>query len=176
MADEDTDRSPAKTPRGKGRLGPVLVVGVLMAVEGVGVFLLAKAISSNPVPALAGGVGETGLETGESGAQEFAEVELAECRPINMMSGKLISFDVRVSVLVSSADYERAEQLVKDKRARLEDSVNTVIRGAELRHFSEPTLDTVRRSLKHEFDRIFGDDELVKEVLIPHFLQSEPGV
>ena len=176
MAGEDTDFDRVEAPRRKGRLVPVLMVTALMAAEGVGVYLLAKAIGPGPEPALAGGVDAAGLEAGDSGAHELAEVELAECRPTNLISGRLISLDVRVSALVSSADLERAEQLSKNNRARLEDSVNTVIRGAELRHFGEPRLDTIRRRLKHELDRIFGDDELIKEVLIPRFLQSESGV
>jgi hypothetical protein len=176
MAGDGIGLDQMEAPRRRGRLVPALIIAILMAAEGVGVYLLAKAVGPSPEAALAGGVDGLGLEADDSGVHELAEVELAECRPTNSISGRLISFDIRVSALVLSADLERAERLAKDNRARLEDSVNTVIRGAELRHFGEPRLDTIRRGLRHEFDRIFGDDELIKEVLIPRFLQSESGV
>jgi flagellar basal body-associated protein FliL len=85
-------------------------------------------------------------------------------------------FQIRVLALVRSADRERMEKLAEDKKARLEDSVNTVIRSAELNELNEPGLETLKRRLKHELGRVFGDDQLITEVLIPQLLQSGPGV
>lgn len=176
MAHVQTDTKPAASLSGKSRTIPILIVAFLMGAEGVGVFFLAKAISPDPASAFAGGaeIGEQG--TGTTDEDEVAEVELVECRPSNMMAGKLVTFHIRVSALVASADLDRAESLARAKRARLEDGVNTVIRSAELKHFNEPGLETIRRRLKHEFDKIFGDDQLVKGVLIPQLLQSSSGV
>lgn len=176
MAAENTDSKPGKASDAKGRLIPILVVVLLMGVEGVGVFLLAKAISPNPAQALAGGTGAGAGKAGGLHEDEFAEVELADCRPSNKTSGKFITFHIRVSGLVASADVERAKELVRAKRARLEDGVNTTIRSAELKHLNEPGLETIKRRLKHEFDRVFDDDQLIKEVLIPQLLQSGSGV
>ncbi len=176
MADEQFDSAPVVKSRAKGRLVPVVIVAVLMGAEGLGVFLLAKAISPSPVPALAAGAGGIDEGGGAEGGQAYAEVELAECRPSNALSGKFISFHLRVSGLVVSANLTRAQQLAKDNRARFEDSVNTVIRGAEPKYFDEPNLDTIRRRLKHEFGEVLKDDELIEEVLIPHFMQSGPGL
>ena len=106
----------------------------------------------------------------------MAEVEVAECRPSNKMSGKFITFHLRVSVLVAAADVEQVEKMVKAKRARLLDRINFVVRSADPRHLNEPNLETVKRRLKHEFDRIFGDEELIEAVLIPQMLQSGSGV
>lgn len=175
MANEQRDAAPAEKPRAKSRLAPALIVAALMGAEGIGVFFLAKAIGPDPAPALGAGSKHVG-EDGAGKDQAFAEVELTDCRPTNTLSGRFISFHIRVSALVSSADRERIEQLAQDNRARLEDGANTVIRGADPKYFDEPRLDTIRRRLKHEFGKIFNDDELVKEVLIPHFLQSTPGL
>ncbi len=176
MATQQTDAKSAEAPSGKSRMMPIVIVALLMGAEGVGVFFLAKALSPNLAPALAaeadGGDGETGV----ADQDQVAEVELVECRPSNMMAGKLVTFHIRVSALVVSADVDRAESLARSKRAQLEDGVNTVIRSAEPKHFNEPGLETIRRRLKHEFDRIFGDDQLVVKVLIPHLLQSGRGV
>jgi hypothetical protein len=78
--------------------------------------------------------------------------------------------------LVAAADLERAKGLVRDRRARLEDGVNTVIRRADLNHLNEPELKTLKRHLKHLLGLIFDDDQLIKEVLIPQLHQSGSGV
>lgn len=175
MANEEGGAAPEVDAGKPRRLVPVLIVALLMGVEGVGVFFLAKAISPEPVAALAADIeGEDGA--GMAGQEAMTEVELVDCRPSNMMGGKFITFDMRVSGLVATEDVERAERLIRAKRARLEDGVNTVIRSAEPKHLNEPKLTTIKRRLKIEFDEIFGDDELIKEVLIPKWLQSRRGV
>lgn len=177
MAVEDADPKPAPSASSKSRLVGIVVVVGLMAVEGVGVFMLARAISPNSTTAAMAGGDETGIG-GDSkhGEDDFVEIQMAECRPSNMMTGKFITFHIRVSALVAAEDAERAEAIVRSKRARLEDSVNTVIRSAEPKQLSEPGLESIKRRLRREFDDVLSDDEMVKAVLIPQFLQSGPGV
>ncbi len=176
MATEPMADGSTEAPSTKSRMIPVLIIAALMGVEAVGVFFLAKALSPSPEPALAAGAagGEPGV--GDAEPEELAEIELVDSRPSNMMAGKLVTFHIRVSVLVALSDLEKAERLTRLKRARLEDGVNTVIRSAEPKHFYEPNLQTIKRRLRHELDRIFGDEDLVKKVLIPHLLQSGRGV
>ncbi|UCC28942.1 MAG: hypothetical protein JSU86_12150 [Phycisphaerales bacterium] len=176
MAADENDSKPTGPSRGQSPIVPILVIALLMVTEGVGVYLLTRNVSPGPAAAFASRPGDGGQNFGDAYGETTAEVELVECRPTNVLAGKLITFHIRVSALVASADLQRAERLTRDKRARLEDGVNTVIRSAELRHFNEPKLTTIKRRLKHEFDRIFGDDQLIQEVLIPHFLQSQVGV
>jgi len=176
MADEREDvKVGTSTGRKHGAL-PFVIVALLMGAEGVGVFFLARAISPNPVTVAAAEPGGGDGVTDTGGHVGFAEIELAECRPSNRTSGKFVTFHVRVSALVLAEDLERAQQIVRANRARLEDGVNTVIRRANLSHLNEPDLQTLKRHLKHSFDRIFGDDQLVKEVLVPQFLQSGSGL
>jgi hypothetical protein len=175
MADEDaqTELTPAKPSR-KGM--QLLVVALLMIGEGVAVYLLADSLSDVPAAAVAAGAVAGGPEAGASDLEELAEVDLAECRPSNKMSGKFVTFHIRVTGLVAAADAERAEKLAKGKQARLLDRVNFVVRSAEPKHLNEPGLETVKRRLKQEFDQILEDDELIKGVLIPQMLQSGSGV
>ncbi len=170
MAD-DIDVQAGNERKGHGRMIQCLVIGALMVVEGVGVFFVANSLNADPNAAMAaeGGQPGTGSAGGEPNA--LAEVELAECRPGNSTSGKYISFNIRVSALVASADQQRVEQLVKQKRARIQDRVNYVIRSAQIRQLYEPGFETVKRRLKHEMDRLFGDDTLIKGILIPELLQ-----
>ena len=113
----------------------------------------------------------TGMPTDSS-----AEVKLAECKTFNKETGKLVLFHIRVSVLVAACEADRARRLVEAKQGRVDDRVNTVIRSAEPRHLNEPGLETLKRRLKFELDRIFEDPRLVQEVLIPYLVQSGSGL
>jgi hypothetical protein len=92
------------------------------------------------------------------------------------MTGKLVTFHIKVSALISASDRERIEAMVKSKQAQLQDAVNVVVRGAAPEELNEPGLITIRRYLKREFDRILCDSAVVKQVLIPQLLQSGSGV
>ena len=174
MADEGLDETLNETHKNKkNKLVPILVISLLMIGEGVGIFFLIKSVNPDPAKTIAHN-GDLGL--GAFQGDSMAEVELVECRPSNRMAGKLVTFHIRVSGLVTSEDHERATELVEAKKARLEDGVNIVIRSAEPKHLNEPGLETIKRRLKYEIGRIFGDDELIKDVLLPQILQSGGGV
>lgn len=174
MADEVAPQADQKTKK-KGRGLTILIVAILMIGEGVAIFFLVKALNPTPVPAMAEGDGE-----GESeellDTDALAEVELAECRPSNKMTGKFVTFHIRVSGLVSAEDADMVKEMVRARRARLEHAVNVIIRSAEPKHLNEPGLETLQRRLEHEIDRILGDENLIKQVLIPQMLQSGSGV
>ena len=174
---ETTSATVETAARSRSRLVPFLVVAALMGIEGAGVFLLTKTISGQPEAAFGdtGGLPGSGEEQNPRDA-EPAEVELAECRPTNPQSGKLITLHIRVIALVAAADREKVEEMVEAKKARIEDRVNTVIRSAAPKHLNEPGLETIRRRLHHELNEVFGDDQLIQQVLIPHLLLSGSGV
>ena len=169
MAEEIDDQSSSEASTGKSRFVPILVVLALMVGEGVGITILIKAISPAPVVADAA---EADGEGGDVTSDGSVEIELAECRPSNRLSGKFVTFHIRVSALVPEDQYDFIEDLVRARKARIEDGVNTVIRSAEPKQLSEPGLDTLKRHLKKEFDRILGDDQLIQEVLVPQLLES----
>jgi len=110
------------------------------------------------------------------GVSGLAEIELPECRPTNRMSGKLVLFRLRVSILVSAAAAEKAKALVESNKARISDRLNFVIRSADPQHLNEPGLESVKRRIKHELDRVACDEALIQEVLIPELLQSGTGL
>ena len=178
MADEPQIAGEAGTSKkgGKGKPVAIMIVAVLMLLEGVGVYSLVKFTGGGPM-ASAAAQGEGAAEPGapiELPEDQEAEVEVLECRPSNRTVGKLITFHLRVSVLVRRENQELVQKLVEEKQGRLQDRVNYVIRSAQLRHLNEPGLETVRRQVKHEFDKVFGDDKLILAVLIPELLQSTP--
>lgn len=159
-----------------------MVITVLMILEGAGVYFLVKTFSGPPAIAAAG-EGSSDSAGGPKTAvddlgkrKKLEEVKLGDCRPSNRVTGKLITFQMSVSALVMQQDVERVKQMVAQNEARLRDRINFVVRSADPEHINEPSLDTLKRRMKFEFDRVLEDPELVKEVLIPEFLQSGPGL
>jgi flagellar basal body-associated protein FliL len=147
--------------------------------EGVVVFFVAKAFSHEPSAALAAAEDSNAppsAETADQAPTALAEIGLADCRTFNKESGRLIAFHIRVSVLVAAKDADHVKNLIAAKQARIDDRVNTVIRSAEPKQLNEPGLETIKRRLKHECSRIFENETLVHEILIPHLVQSGPGV
>ncbi len=176
MADGQEDvKAPEAAPRGRSRLVPAIVVLFLIVSEAVGIAVLIKAVSPAPIVAQAD-EGDDGSGDGEeepiSIEGELKEIELADCRPSNRMSGKFVTYHIRVSALVPAGQYDAIDDMVRARKARIEDGVNTVIRSAEPKFLTDPRLDTIRRHLKTELDRIFGDEGLIKEVLIPELQES----
>jgi len=165
---ETGDQEP-KAPK-KGKLGLILVVVGIMALEGAGVFALTKFLSPAPPAAQA----DPGTEDGEgAGLREGTqELELADCRVSNRQGAKVTVVTIKVSGLVRTELGEKIKERVAEMRSRIDDRVSFVLRGASQQTFSEPGLQSLKRQLTHEFNRLFGEEGLVLEVLIPEFYQT----
>ncbi len=150
----------------KGKLVLILMVVGIMGVEGVGVFALTKFLAPAPPPASAdeGGEDPTLLEG-------MREISLADCRVSNRQGAKVTVVTVKVSGLVRAELEEMITARVEDMRSRIDDRVSFVLRGASQQTFSEPGLQSLKRQLAHEFNRLFGEEGLILEVLIPEFYQ-----
>jgi len=182
MADDAAKPAKEKKSKDKGSKKsklPLMIVMGMMLGEGAAIFFVAKMMfGPSPLdPVAAAEVSETDEETADTkeetpAVEQTAEVDIAECRPSNKASGKLIIYRLRVSALVRAEDAEKIGALVESNRARIEDRVNFVIRSAEPRHLEEPGLDTIKRRVKREIDQILGDEQLILEILIPELLQS----
>jgi hypothetical protein len=164
-------------------------VAALMLVEGVAIFSGTKMLTgsapdgadaahaSAESPTAAGGGGHGGEAAKNAPFEsEFGEIAVSECRPTNRESGRLVTFRMRVSVLVKTADLEKAKGMIESNKARIDDRINLVIRSADPAYLHEPTLETIKRRLKAELDRLMGDEHLIEEVLIPEMLASAPGL
>jgi len=175
MADEPTPLSPKRG--GRSRFMPMVIVAALMIGEGIAIYYLANLLSPDPASATAAALDAAARENEiERNQGDLAEVDIADCRPTNKMSGKLITVKLHVSALVRRGDVERATRLVAEREGRLRDRINFVIRSIEIKHLNEPDLQTIKRLLKKEFDHVFDDATLVREVLITEFQQSGSGV
>lgn len=165
MADE-ANAAPSK---GKSKKTGIIIVAVLMLVEGGGIFAAMKFFGSDPSPTQA----EDG--TGQSDQEEppdVAEVSIASTEAFNNLSGRLYVYHIDVSVLVATENEEALTKLVEERQATIRDRINTVIRGTDPKHLSEPGLETFRRQIQFELNKIITDDSLILEVLIPKLMQS----
>ncbi len=189
-----SESTPASAESKKSfRKKPLLVVAALMLVEGVAIFFGTKMLTgSAPAPADAAHASDDSHATAEGGdsggghggegaknapfESEFGEIAISECRPTNRVSGRLVTFRMRVSVLVKAADLDKAKGMIESNKARIDDRINFVIRSADPAFLNEPTLETIKRRLKSELDRLMGDEHLIEEILIPEMLASAPGL
>ena len=172
MADENANSAEGNKNTRHSRRISILIVVALMIGEGLAVYFIADALSPAPLPAIAA----DGEGDDSATISDLAEIELAECRPSNKMAGRFITYHIRVLGLVQAEQLTEIETMARARRARLEDAVNVVIRSADPKHLDEPELGTIKRRIKYEFDRIFGNESLIQEIVIPQLLQSRPGV
>jgi len=162
----------AAPPPPKSRKKMVLVgifVGV-MAVEGVGVFILAKHMSPEPATAEAAAIG--GLdEHGGKKAPLDTEIDVGKLRAQNEKSQQLMVYDMSIAMTVAEKDASRISEVIDHKKATIQDRLGRVVRSLDPQRFSEPDLATLRSQFKHELGQIVGDEEAVKEVLIPSIVK-----
>jgi flagellar basal body-associated protein FliL len=179
MANEKSDAAPAAapaTPSAKGKLKLPIIVGGMMLVEAVVVFMLVK-MTATPPPEVHAAEGHAGEHGEPAEAKEIdPEIPLVECESINRTSGQTIVVHLSLSALAAAENAEKLKKLVEMRKSSIQDRVQFVVRGADPKHLNEPGLETIRRQLKAEIDKLFGDEKLVTELLIPQILQSRSSL
>ena len=165
-AEVNADAPPASG--GKKKLLTIGIVAGIMLVEGVGIFLAVRMTAEPPVAEGA----EAIQNPDELIKQMDVELPLVECDAINRKSGQGIIVHLASSVRVTADNEERVGKLIEKRQSTIKDRVQMVLRSADPQHLNEPTLDTLKRQIKHESDKILEDDALILEVLITQILQS----
>jgi len=180
MADQPTreNAEPKKDGSKKGRLGTILVVGVLMLVEGVAIYLAVDFFTDDPAAAAAGAVAEAEAQgqAAQPPKDDTAELEVAQCRSTNSKEGRVYHYSIRVSVLVPESELERLTALVEKRRSRIDERVNIVVRSAEPKQLREPGFESLKRRLRAELTEVFKDDnKLILDVFIPELIRTGGG-
>lgn len=175
-ADRAADAAAAETKSagaGKKRLKLLgIILGVMLA-EGVGIFVLVGVTSAPPPATDAAELGQNPEEIIESMDVELA---LVECDAINRKSGQGVIAHIVLCARVAAADRQRAGKLIELRQSTIKDRVQMILRSADPQHLNEPNLDTIKRQIKFEVDKILDDEKLIHEILIPQFLQSRSTV
>lgn len=167
------DGAPSTASR-RGRLLSLLVVGAVFFGEGAAIFVVTKMFYKKPADAV--GAQKSAEQIALENAQKQVEVCLPELNAFNKREGRLYVFNLQITIRVRAEKGEEVRQIIEARNSTILDRFNTVIRSAEAKYLNEPGLDTIRRQLRFELDRILGDDQLVLELLIPKFFQSPANV
>ena len=161
----------------RGRRKNLVVVGILLGVmlaEGLTVFVLAKRFGPQPGTAEAGGIGGLDPEEGRKRLQEV-EVEVARFRAQNEQARQVVVYDVAVCVTVSQDNEETFKGLIEQKRNTIQDRLSSVIRAADPKVLTEPDRSTLRQQFRQELIHVVGDEEVIREVLIPSMVSYREG-
>ncbi len=166
MAENETEAEPQGGSKKKMIL-TIVVVLVVMLVEGGAVFVATKFISGGPLDAVAV---EGGAEEGTPAGELEGEVPIAEINAPNTKSGRVFVYEIHLAGRVNETDRERVELLIEDHRLTIDDRLNNIIRAAEPQVLKEDGLETLKRQMRLEVNRILGDENLIREVLMPKMM------
>lgn len=168
MAEADPTPAADVVPQqGGGKKKILMIVSAFVLAEAAGIFVALKMFGSGPAAADAGAI--TTTQPGENDLLNNAEIEIAQFRAPNEKTGQLFVYDLKVAAVVPKDKKEKAEMLVSQTSAKITDRLIRVIRRAEPGQLREEDLGSLRRQIKYELDKLFEDDTIVREVLIPYF-------
>lgn len=166
MADEEV-MSGEMEEGGRPKRKNVVLAGILlgvMLVEGLAVFILVKHFTPEPQQANAQLV--EGLD-GQGGIQEpgDVEVQVSTLRAPNEKLG-LVIYELVVAAVVSEDKAEECQKLLSEKKWKIQDRLSGIIRESDPKELQN-NLGAIRQKFKNELSDILGDQEMIKEVLIP---------
>lgn len=153
---------------------PVLLGGV-MVIEAVVLFAGFKLLGPKPAPAngatLTTGEGGEGAggDKGTAKKGKTVEVAVGDYKALNRTNGRTFLYDMSIFVVVKADNEQKVTDAFKDGKALIEDRIRTIIAESDpekLGGGSEPGLETLRRQVKYQLDRIIGDG-MIEEVLVP---------
>lgn len=155
--------APAKKKKG---LPMPLIVGALMAVEGLAVFAVVKMMSA-PAKSEA-----AHLHGGDSAAEDaLVEVQLVEDRFQNMQTGRVWLWDVEIFLKVKAKHEDHVSFVLQARSAEVKEGVSMLFRRASHAQLKEAGLETMNRQLVAYINEIVGMDAeghpYVERVLIP---------
>jgi flagellar basal body-associated protein FliL len=168
MAEADPVPAPAAAPRKPGGKKKIIaIVGAFVVLEAAGIFIALKMFGGGPSIADAHAVAAS--QPHDDDLLSSAEIEIAQFRAPNEKTGQLFVYDLKVAAVVAADRKEELEQLVARVSTKITDRLIRVIRRAEPGQLREEDLGSLRRQIKYELDKLFQDDTIVREVLIPYF-------
>ena len=150
-------------------LGGVMAIEALVLLGGFFVFRSKPPVANGATLATADDAeGQSGEKSsGKKG--KTVEVPLVDFKALNKANGRTFLYDVSIFIVTKAADEEKVKDTLKDDKALIEDRIRTIIGESDpekLGGGSEPGLETLRRQVKYQLDRILGEG-VVEEILVP---------
>jgi len=145
----------------------------VMLIEAVVLFAGFKVLGGHPQPAGAELTPEAKVDEHgkpiKAGDKKTVEVPVMEAKALNRTNGRTFLYDVSIYVVTKSENEQRVKDTFKDSKALIEDRIATIIAESDpdkLGGGSEPGLETLRRQVKYQLDRLVGEG-VIEEVLVP---------
>ena len=170
MAKEKPKEEVTETPpKPKSRLKPLMLVGGLMLVEGVGIFVVMTLIHPAPESAIAADEADADDPFNLEGQ---VEIVICDVTAFNKKEGSLYVYSIELSALVAAENVESVQRFVEARELSIKDRLQTVVRAADPKDLDDPSLETLKRQLLFELNNLLGGKELISEILISRMLQS----
>jgi flagellar basal body-associated protein FliL len=95
-------------------------------------------------------------EEGETAEQVMAKVSLGDFSFSNTTAtpGSLMHVDFKVAVMTPSKQASTLEELVKVNTGRIRAALEKIIRGASLAELNDPSLETIKRLIRDDINRL----------------------
>ncbi len=172
MPDEETQEQ--EQPKKKKKLPITLVIVLVVSViEGAGFFAASKMFGGGTQVAHGAEAEEGHVMEGEEAQDGPASVEVPvveRFRVPNSDGGRQYVYDFDLTISVPSYRQEEIEKLVQERKGEICDRLGRLIRRAKRAQLTEPDLKTLRLQMKHTLGEIAGDQEAIKEILIPRWV------
>ncbi len=160
------DPAAAAKPEKKGGLPVKMLAGVVMvmAIEGAGVFFVARMTGPKPATAEVAHLDEVTHD-------EFAEVPLLEDKFQNMQSGRAYIWDTSIVLKVRSKDEQLVTDTLSKRAAEVKEATSLLFRRAPHAQLTEPGLETLNRQLYVMLNDFIEKDaegkERIVKVMVP---------
>lgn len=154
MADEEKKDGGSEEKKAKGGFSAKMLAVILaiMAVEGVGIFLLVTMMSSTPKDAAAEIVSD------EADPEALVEVLLTEEQYQNMTSNQVWIWEAEIYLKVRRKNLEFVERQLEQRSAEIQEGITQIFRRAKLTELREPDFRTGSRQLTALVNDVFGND------------------
>lgn len=168
---ETTETSEVVTAK-PNKMKTLGLFGGVMVVEGLAIFFAMKFFSPEPDPTM--GMDQQ-LTQATQPALATKELELARVRVQNTNGERTILYSVTANVVVPSEEEEKVQTFVDNHRAAINDMLSRIIRAAEEKQLNEYGLETLKRLIRFELNKMMGDDMKIDRVLISEFTPLPTG-
>lgn len=175
MAEEPKSQSAdisAPAASKSGKMKTFGIFGGVMLAEGLAIFFAMKAFSPEPDPTM--GMAPELTQATQPGGNT-AELELAHVRVQNTNGARTILYSVTANIEVIKERKEELQAYLDGHRAEINDVMSRIIRGAEEKHLNEPGLETIKRLIRFEINKMLGNETDVERVFISEFTPLPTG-
>lgn len=153
MADEEKKEGTGEEKAKKGFSAKMLaIILAVMAVEGVGIFLLVTMMSSTPKDAAAE------LITDEADPEALVEILLTEEQYQNMTSNQVWIWEAEIYLKVRRKNQDFVQGQLEQRSAEIQEGITQIFRRAKLTELREPDFRTGSRQLTALINDVFGTD------------------